>query len=442
MGEILEGSFTSTEQAPSTEQAAPAINEADLGKLSEQELMDFAVSGKVPERKTADPEPKLIPETPAPEAHAAAPKLIEEPAAQPTDEEVWANVDVGDGKPRKFKSKDEFLRSYVHAQKHIASQKEAIDRFNAERSEMGSLRGKLDEAAKEIDTLRRNTQPARMQQPLTQQQSDVRNDLAALQAGVQQVRQGGVPNQAVSNALQANPDMSPTDAIMAEFRKLQNDFQEVKHSLTAKQREAEVGAQLSNLYSEVSRVQDRLTKSGDVEFSTSVPFEHIDDIVSSARGSTNEEVMSDILSKVSESDYNAYRKLTEVIGLVHPVEESGIRLDKKILNGLDEAVLLYRHRNGSLGQTTATAVAEAQKRGAQAYEKAISAGRDAARTLPPSAPASPNDMTAQMVTDIFDQASRDPYGTKNNPARWRNFVNACKVAGVPDPEMALGIKPM
>jgi hypothetical protein len=175
-----------------------------------------------------------------------------------------------------------------------------------------------------------------------------------------------------------NPGQNPNDLLLNELAGLKNAqleaqaklerLENLEQSFKQQQVTAQIDTGIKELYREVGDFS-----KNHPEYQTSIPFEQIDDIVS-----TNDEDVAKTM--VSPEDWERYSAVMEVVGLYKNNKAGKFELTNKNFDDLNEAFLIHQKRNGKLGQ----AQAEAKRQGIQAYESSLQKAAQSAKSLPNS----------------------------------------------------------
>jgi hypothetical protein len=394
----------------------PGVTEADLDKMTEAQLQDFLKSqeGQESSKDTKTEPPKVTDGKPA-----------DKPAgdAQKPAETQWIEIDVDDPvtntqQKLRFRSDADLRKSFAHAQKLLRSQKATIDKYNAERGQVGEATKSLQDAQTQIQSLQ--------------------SQINQLTQGAQQVARGQSPNAYTTNALQslmAQPGsmgQGQQDLVLQEIQALKNtqaQWQEkisrlegLEQQFAAKQQEALVDTEIKSLYSEVGGFQTKHP-----EFQTSEDFAKLDDIVSTY----GEELAK---SMMSEDDWAKYSAVMQVVGLQKADKSGKFDLTRQNYGDLEEAFMIYQHRTGARGQ----ALAEAKKDGIKAVEQVLTRQAQSATTIPNTiAGAKPPEMGPAEAEAILNMPVEKIQASKELQSQFRA---ACKAIGI-NPDLVLGPEP-
>jgi len=378
------------------------------------ELEEFAKTGKRAPKAPAQPKSVEPAKT---ETQTAIPATETTPEAVKNADGTVEAVN-GLGETITFKNMDEFKKSYTHAQAYITTQKKTIDTLNAKMGELGTVKQQLDAAKKELAQLKRQSHAPAATAQQKQEVKGLQADLSAIQ------KKAAAPN------VDPNVQIAYEQQIQVLRDEMAAKLAELEEKVTLKDRQAAAENLVNKVYSGVEGFQKKVPS-----LATKMPFSKIDDIVVSA-GSADDPYVA---TQVSPTDLAAYKQLMSLVEMQYPKDENGyFLLDNPRFEDLSEAFLVHQHRTGTLGQQTATAVAEAQKKGQQSVEEALAKGAAAVRALPAAAPAAKDDMSPEMITRIFEDQAKNPYEFKNNPAKRALFIQAATKTGIPNPEAMLG----
>lgn len=355
---------------PQTTPATAPVPEADVDKMDLKQLEAFVATGKPAEGSPEQGKP-----------------------AETTD---WIEVTVDDKTKLRFRNQDEVNKSLVNSQQLIRRQKEAIDKYNAERGTYATAQQQIQALNAQIQTL---------------------------QAGAQQMQAGRQPNQYTANALSAlqqQPGQDPISLLYGEITALKNDlatqtgqFQEVYGSLKAKEAEALIDSGVQGLYREVDGFLQKHP-----EYKPAEDFARLDDIASQY----GDEVAQ---TMVSPDDWAKYQAVMGIVGLYKNDPATGqFSLERKNQQDLEEAFLIQQHRTGALGN----AIAQAHKSGIQSYDRVLQRQAQSATTLPNTL--SSGDKPQMGAAEVESIMAMDPAQIKGNPELTQRFNEACRALGI------------
>jgi hypothetical protein len=315
-----------------------------------------------------------------------------DPDAQPqqTQNSPWMELDVGDTK-LKFKSEEEFRKSFANTHKVLKNQKQIIDKYNAERGRAGKVAKEYDLAMQQIQTLQQQIQQ--------------------LQQGQQQAAQGRQPNTAFQNSLQSlqtqNPTQDSNALVSNEIAALKNELAQIKQGFTAKEEEIQVQGGVRSMFDEIKT----FTKAHP-ELDTSVPFDQLDDLVVE----NGAEVAQTLMSPEDYQKYQAIEKLMWLYrGTGNPETDPNavLAIDSSNYSDLEEAYLIYQHRNGNSG------FAQGRQSGVEAALKVLDRNAQGAQTLPNSISGkTKNPMTPQEISSLLETTSAQRRADPQLNQRW------------------------
>ena len=323
----------------------------------------------------------------------------------------WVEIDVpleDDAKTvqkLRFKTEEDFRKSFAHGQKLIRTQKAVIDRYNAERSQVGDKAKQYEDAITKVSSLE-------------QQIKD-------LTSGATAVARGQTPNATTQDALaaiRARNGGQGQDALLTEIEALKNTqsqwqakierLEALEEKFNSREAELVVNNGVQSLYTEVSGFQNKHP-----EYKTDEDFAKLDDLVSTQ----GEEVARTMMS---EQDWQKYEAVMQVVGLYKNNPSGQFDLSRKNYKDLEISLLVHQHETGSLGN----ALAEAQKNGMKNYEQALQRGAQSATVLPNSQASSQTPVMGQAeIESILDM---DPAVINANPELKKKFEEAAKALGI------------
>jgi hypothetical protein len=397
------------DEAVQTQVAEPqGVTEADIDKMSLEDLEKFT--------KGTETQAGNKPEGPV-ETPPGQPTVPE--AAKPKDQANWIEVEVDDpttgAKDKlRFRSQEDLLKSFSHAQRLIRQQKSTLNKYNAERGQAGDTGRLMQEANQRIASLEKTIQQ------LTQ--------------GAQQLQAGQSPTGATQNALSAlmaRPGVQgqPLEVVLNEINNLKSTQLEwqakmerlegLEKAFQAKEVEAEVNHGVQELYQEVNTFQQKHP-----EYLTDTDFAKLDDLVSTY----GEDVAKTMMS---EKDFTAYQGIMQVVGVYKHDPKGQFDLRRKNQSDLEESWLVHQHRTGAV----AKALAAAKKEGIDTVEGVLSRQAQSATTLPNT---KSNAGQPEMGPAEAEQILNLPVEkVMSNPDLQRQFRAACRSVGI-NPDLVLG----
>lgn len=332
--------------------------EPDLDKMSLAELEALA-AGEVKKEETSGTGADSVPPAASPQGQVPAGTPAPAAPAPAPSKDGWIEVDIDGTEKLRFKNQDEVLKSFAHAQKFIRQQKQTIDKYNAERGNVGDIQRQFDQMRAENTRL--SSLIAQYTQGQQQQQFGQSPNAATAAFQTLARQQGQDPNSALYAEIEA------LKAAQAELATKAQRFETLEQQIEAQRAAEVVDNGVKALYSEVDGF---LAKHP--EFKPSTDFAKLDDLVSTYGAEAAQSMMS-------PEDYAKYSQIFEVVSL-YKNGPSGLDLTRKNFQDLEEAFLVRQHRTGSLGQ----ALANAAKQGMQNYEAVLNRTAQSAQILPNS----------------------------------------------------------
>jgi hypothetical protein len=226
------------------------------------------------------------------------------------------------------------------------------------------------------------------------------------------------------NTLQTQqPTVDPNNLMFQEVQALKNKLAEIENGFTVKEQEVRIQGGVKSMFDEIGD----FTKAHP-EYATSVPFAELDDLVCS-------DGLEIAQTKMSPEDFQKYQAIEKLMWLYRgtgdpetdPNAVLDIDDDGKHYGNLEEAYLIFNHRNGSTGFT------QGRVAGVEAALKVMDRAANSAQTLPNSMSGKAKvPMTPQEIQMVLDT---NPAQRKADPQLKSRWLDAMAQLGI-DPNMA------
>jgi hypothetical protein len=340
-------------------------------------------------------------EEPAAAKPAEAPAAPADPAA-PTYE---MSVALSDGRTLNFKDKEEI-------EKNIKNAQDIIQRFNAERGQIGTLQKQIKDLQAQLQAgpvaapAKPAAEPKKTREPLKVDPIDFADENAQQKFNDNLARVAAAAEQSLATAA--------TAAEVAELREQLAVVHELKREWENEKSNAAFNAAYDRMTFDVERLQkDPLTQG---LLNTTIPFDKINKIVT--------EHPESAAAMVPEADLKVFDRIMDVLRTYYPVNEHGdpVITAKPSLKSLRAAYAAYSTETGY----GVMDVAQAAQAGANRTVEAIQKVANRAPTLPAQTPpAGVGDMSATEAGAFINQYSAEDI--KKSPELTERYNKAMQV---------------